>query len=46
MEKGTATQGKYEKFSAEEKARVAKLVAEYGVFSTVQNFNKICNWPD
>ena len=39
-------QGKYEKFSAEEKATVAKLAAEYEVFSTVQNFNKICNWPD
>ena len=35
MEKGTATQGKYEKFSADEKARVAKLAAEYAVFSTV-----------
>ena len=46
MEKGKATQDKYKKFSADEKARVAKLAAEYGVFSTVQNFNKICIWPD
>ena len=38
MEKGTVMEGKYEKFSADEKASVAKLTAEYGVFSTVQHF--------
>ena len=45
MDKGTATmQGTYEKFSADEKARVAKSAAEYGVLSTVRHFAKI--WPD
>ena len=28
MEKGTVTEGMYEKFSADEKAKVAKLTAE------------------
>ena len=45
MDKGTAmTQGTYEKFSADEKVRVAKSAAEYGVLSTVRHFAKI--WPD
>ena len=45
MDKGTAmTPGMYEKFSADEKARVAKRAAEYGVFSTVRHLAKI--WPD
>ena len=33
MDKGTATQGTYEKFS---KARVANCVVKYGVLSTTQ----------
>ena len=41
MVKGTVTEGTYVKFSADEKARVAKLTAEYGVFSTVRRFTKI-----
>ena len=42
MDKGTATtRGMYEKFSADEKARVAKRAAEYGVLSTVRHFAKI-----
>ena len=42
MDKGTATtRGMYEKFSADEKARVAKHAAEYGVLSTVRHFAKI-----
>ena len=42
MEKGKAvTRGPYEKFSADEKARVAKHAAEYGVLSTVRHFSKI-----
>ena len=44
MEKGKATRGTYEKFSADEKARVAKRAAEYGVLSTVRHFSKI--WPE
>ena len=44
MDKGQATRGTYEKFSADEKARVAKRAAEYGVLSTVRHFAKI--WPD
>ena len=35
MDKGTMTQGMYEKSSVNEKARVTKLAAEYGVFSTI-----------
>ena len=38
IEKGTAMEGMYEKFSADDKARVAKLTA---VFSTVRHFTKI-----
>ena len=42
MDKGTATtRGTYEKFSADEKTRVAKRAAEYGVLSTVRHFAKI-----
>ena len=44
MDKGKATRGTYEKFSANEKARVAKRTAEYGVLSTVRHFAKI--WPE
>ena len=35
MDKGTMTQGMYEKFSVNKMARVTKLAAEYGVFSTI-----------
>ena len=38
MEKGTTTEGTYEKVFVDEKARVAKLTVKYGVFSTVQRF--------
>ena len=42
MEKGkAAARGPYENFSADEKARVAKRTAEYGVLSTVRHFSKI-----
>ena len=44
MDKGKATRGTYEKFSSDEKARVAKRAAEHGVLSTVRHFAKI--WPD
>ena len=45
MDKGTVTtRGTYEKFPVDEKARVAKRTAEYGVLSTVRHFAKI--WPD
>jgi len=44
MDKGKATRGTYEKFSSDEKARVAKCTAEHGVLSTVRHFAKI--WPD
>ena len=54
MDKRTMTQGTYEKFSVNNMARVTKLAAEYGVFSTirhftiytVRNFTKVCNWPN
>ena len=40
--KGTAMRGMYEKFSLDEKARVAKCTAEYRVsFTTVQHVVKI-----
>ena len=39
MDKGIATtRGTYEKFSADEKARVAKRAAGYGVLSTIRHF--------
>ena len=41
MEKGTATQGMYEKFSGDEKARVAKCAADV---RTIQHYTK--SWPD
>ena len=44
MHRGQTTRGTYEKFSADEKARVAKHTAEYGVLSTIRHFAKI--WPD
>ena len=44
MDKGKTTQGMYEKFSSDEKARVAKHAAEHGVLSTVRHYAKI--WPD
>ena len=44
MDKGKTTRGTYEKFSPDEKARVAKRAAEHGALSTVQHFAKI--WPD
>ena len=43
-DKGKETRGTYEKFLADEKARVAKRTAEYGVLSTVRHFAKI--WPE
>ena len=43
MDKGKATRGTCEKFSADEKALVIKRAAEYGVLSTVRHFAKI--WP-
>ena len=44
MDKGKTTQGTYEKFSSDEKARVAKCTAEHGVLSTIWHYAKI--WPD
>ena len=35
IDKGTVTRGTHEKFSSDEKARVAKSTEEYGVLSTV-----------
>ena len=46
MQKGTVTQGTYEKFSANEKSGIAKLATKNGVFLTVRHGTKIRNWPD
>ena len=43
---GTLTQGTYKRFSANEKASLAKLRAKYGVFLTIYHFTKICNGPN